>query len=159
MTVFKPFLRQVEGQDTPWGDTMWFTQLTNELRAAAGYPLTRHNDVMRAVRGAMDKLGPQINARNFAHVTYTDKKGEQRPMIQFSHNVFFNVVGSVGGPVEQLILYKGNLELNRLKAVERAGEVDRAGDDIGPGDIVIRGSRRSVQRRSRQRACASGVHA
>jgi hypothetical protein len=59
----------------------------------------RHGDVLRAVRGAMEKLGPEINGRNFAPAEYTDAKGEKHPLIRFSQDVILNVCTAIGGPV------------------------------------------------------------
>ncbi len=54
----------------------------------------RHDDVLKKIR-LMDCS--TFNARNFADVTYTDAKGEQRPMYQITKNGFvFLVMGFTG---------------------------------------------------------------
>lgn len=42
MTVFKPFLRPVDGEEKGWGNTVWLTQLFDEEQAKAGEPPARH---------------------------------------------------------------------------------------------------------------------
>ncbi|EQB8969988.1 Rha family transcriptional regulator [Escherichia coli] len=55
----------------------------------------RHDDVLKKIR-LMD-CSTEFNARNFADVTYTDAKGEQRPMYQITKNGFvFLVMGFTG---------------------------------------------------------------
>ncbi|HGZ0757260.1 TPA: Rha family transcriptional regulator [Escherichia coli] len=55
----------------------------------------RHDDVLKKIR-LMD-CSTELNARNFADVTYTDAKGEQRPMYQITKNGFvFLVMGFTG---------------------------------------------------------------
>jgi hypothetical protein len=68
MTVFKPFLRSVGGEDRAWGDTVSLTEMLNELRAEVGEPSVRHADVLRSVRKAMGKLG-ETHRRNFASIS------------------------------------------------------------------------------------------
>lgn len=46
----------------------------------------RHDDVLKKIR-LMD-CSTEFNAHNFADVTYTDAKGEQRPMYQITKNGF-----------------------------------------------------------------------
>jgi len=93
----------------------------NEFRTKAGHPLTRHDTVLRAVRGAREKLGPQIAARNFVDGSYIDANGQHRPLIQFSQDVILNVCTAIGGPVEHQLIHQANVELNRLKKSERTG--------------------------------------
>jgi hypothetical protein len=83
-------------------------KIFHKLRARAdvGEPSARHNNVLRSVRLARQKLGPNY-AHNFVDVTYVDKKGENRPMIQFSDAVLLNVVAAVGGKVEHQLLATG----------------------------------------------------
>ncbi|AVD99040.1 regulatory protein [Escherichia phage GER2] len=55
----------------------------------------RHDDVLKKIR-LMD-CSTEFNAHNFADVTYTDAKGEQRPMYQITKNGFvFLVMGFTG---------------------------------------------------------------
>ena len=55
----------------------------------------RHDDVLKKIR-LMD-CSTEFNARNFSDVTYTDAKGEQRPMYQITKNGFvFLVMGFTG---------------------------------------------------------------
>jgi hypothetical protein len=83
MTVFKPFLRPVGGEDRAWGDTVWLTQLLNEERAKVGESPARHDNVLRATRAAREKLGISA-ALNFEEGHYADKNGQMRPLIRFS---------------------------------------------------------------------------
>ena len=49
----------------------------------------RHADVMRAVLAIHDD---DFNERNFASVKYTDKKGEERPMLLMNRDGFSMLV-------------------------------------------------------------------
>jgi hypothetical protein len=80
----------VAGEEQPWGDTVWLTEMLNELRAEAGEPLAQHKNVLQAVRKEMEKLG-EIGRLNFQPTTYTDRFGRSQPMIQFSNAVILNV--------------------------------------------------------------------
>ncbi|END4339070.1 Rha family transcriptional regulator, partial [Shigella sonnei] len=55
----------------------------------------RHDNVLRAI--ANTECSPEFNALNFEDVTYTDAKGEKRPMYQITKNGFvFLVMGFTG---------------------------------------------------------------
>jgi hypothetical protein len=70
-------LRLVDGEEQPWGDTIWIMNRLNELRVRTGHPQMRHDNVMKAVRKAMESLGPEINLRNFVEIEngYVDVRG------------------------------------------------------------------------------------
>jgi hypothetical protein len=123
LTVFKPVLGLIDGEEQPWGDTIWIMNRLNELRVRTGHPQMKHGNVLRAVRDAMEKLGPEINLSNFVEIEngYTDVRGRQQPLIQFSQDVILNVCTAIGGPVEQQLIHQANVELNRLKKIERTG--------------------------------------
>jgi gamma-glutamyl:cysteine ligase YbdK (ATP-grasp superfamily) len=44
-----------------------------------------------------------------------------RPLIRFSDAVLFPVTAAVGGKVEHQLLHRANVQLNRLKKMERSG--------------------------------------
>jgi len=119
MTLFKPFLRPMNGEDKGWGNTVWMTQLLNEERAKAGEPQARHDNVLRGARTAMEKLG-ETALLNFEQGHYADKNGQMRPLIRFSHDVLFNVVAEVGGKVEHQLLKN-----HAAKARQRKRELKR----------------------------------
>lgn len=63
--------------------------------AVAEYFCKRHDNVLRAI--ANIECSEKFNALNFEDVTYTDAKGEQRPMYQITKNGFvFLVMGFTG---------------------------------------------------------------
>ncbi|WP_338142672.1 Rha family transcriptional regulator, partial [Shigella dysenteriae] len=63
--------------------------------AVAEYFCKRHDNVLRAI--ANIECSAKFNTLNFEDVTYTDAKGEQRPMYQITKNGFvFLVMGFTG---------------------------------------------------------------
>ncbi|HGU5001939.1 TPA: Rha family transcriptional regulator [Escherichia coli] len=63
--------------------------------AVAEYFCKRHDNVLRAI--ANIECSEKFNTLNFEDVTYTDAKGEQRPMYQITKNGFvFLVMGFTG---------------------------------------------------------------
>jgi hypothetical protein len=86
---------------------VWLRQLLNDLRAEIGEPLIEHYNVLRATRQVREDLGVSA-ALSFEGGEYMDQNSQMRPMIRFSDDVFFPVVGAVGGkvPLDEKVLRK-----------------------------------------------------
>jgi hypothetical protein len=125
--VFKPFLRPVAGEDRAWGDTVWLTELLNELRKEAGEKPARRDNVLQSTRKVMKKLG-DIGLLNFQESDYVNIQGKSQPMLRFSDAVLLNVVAEIGGKVEHKLLYNAGLELNLntvIKIIRRSRKIDQ----------------------------------
>jgi hypothetical protein len=99
----------VNGEEQPWGDTIWIMNRLNELRLRGAHPQMKHFNVLQAVDKAIVKLGPQIAELNFQLGSYTDANGQQRRLIRFSQNVILNVCTAIGGPVEHQLIHQANV--------------------------------------------------
>lgn len=121
------------------------TELLNELRAEAGETPVLRKNVLRDARKAREKLG-EIGRLNFEPATYSDAQGKSRKMLRFSDAVLLNVVAAVGGAVEHQLLYRANVELNRLKEMERSGDLAPRGDNAAVVAVLDRMDQRADER-------------
>jgi Phage regulatory protein Rha (Phage_pRha) len=63
-------------------------------------PAAQHKNVLQAIRKVQENLNN--NRLNFQPTSYTDTQGRQQPMIQFSEDVLFPVLGGVGGMTSRM---------------------------------------------------------
>ncbi|EAA7255154.1 transcriptional regulator [Salmonella enterica subsp. enterica serovar Newport] len=91
----------------------------------------RHDNVLRAI--ANIECSEKFNALNFKDVTYTDAKGEKRPMYQITKNGFVFLVMGFTGKKAAAFKEAYIAEFDRMEAELRQNNTPPA-DKIIPGD-------------------------
>ncbi len=91
----------------------------------------RHDNVLRAI--ANIECSEKFNALNFEDVTYTDAKGEKRPMYQITKNGFVFLVMGFTGKKAAAFKEAYIAEFDRMEAELRQNNTPPA-DKIIPGD-------------------------
>ncbi|VEW00035.1 Ash family protein [Escherichia coli] len=91
----------------------------------------RHDNVLRAI--ANIECSEKFNALNFEDVTYTDTKGEKRPMYQITKNGFVFLVMGFTGKKAAAFKEAYIAEFDRMEAELRQNNTPPA-DKIIPGD-------------------------
>ncbi|EKK2478894.1 Rha family phage regulatory protein [Escherichia coli] len=98
----------------------------------------RHDNVLRAI--ANIECSEKFNALNFEDVTYTDAKGEKRPMYQITKNGFVFLVMGFTGKKAAAFKEAYIAEFDRMEAELRQNNTPPT-DKIIPGDgrtLVVR---------------------
>ncbi|EOT7676224.1 Rha family phage regulatory protein [Escherichia coli] len=98
----------------------------------------RHDNVLRAI--ANIECSEKFNALNFEDVTYTDTKGEKRPMYQITKNGFVFLVMGFTGKKAAAFKEAYIAEFDRMEAELRQNNTPPT-DKIIPGDgrtLVVR---------------------
>ncbi|EMG9444223.1 Rha family transcriptional regulator, partial [Escherichia coli] len=91
----------------------------------------RHDNVLRAL--ANTECSPEFNALNFEDVTYTDAKGEKRPMYQITKNGFVFLVMGFTGKKAAAFKEAYIAEFDRMEAELHQNHTSST-DKIIPGD-------------------------
>ncbi|EFJ8857275.1 transcriptional regulator [Escherichia coli] len=103
--------------------------------AVAEFFRKRHDDVLKKIRQLDCSL--DFNARNFADVTYTDAKGEKRPMYQITKNGFVFLVMGFTGKKAAAFKEAYIAEFDRM-------ETELRQNNTPPADKIISGDGRTL---------------
>jgi Rha family phage regulatory protein len=92
-------------------------------RAVAERYGKRHADVLRVIGNILSKpTDPEFNERNFAFVTYPDRKGEERPEYRMTHDGFAFLASKLTGKKADAWMIAFIRAFNTLEAELRAKE-------------------------------------